>query len=430
MATAINPCRTLALLVALAAVVMSGCNTVACRSIPAARLPDWMLAEPRANRQPINLIRLRQDPPPVYLLGPRDILGIFIEGVLGTADQPPPVHFPQEGDNPPAIGFPIPIREDGTLALPLIPPLKVSGLTLTQAENMIRDEYVRRNILPEERARIVVTMIRKRTYQILVVREDLGSTMSPAPGQLLVGPSKRGSAYAVDLPAYENDVLHALTKTGGLPGLDAKNEVLVLRGAFADAQGRSALLRTAEGRGPYRGPASFAERDPNVVHIPLREEPGRPPVELREEDIILTTGDVVFIETREREVFYSGGLLAGRENVLPRDYDLDVVAAVSVAGGAIAGAAGGGTRSQAFFGGAGSAAGIIPPTQVIVIRNLEGGGSIPIAVDLTSALVNPRERILIQPGDLVLLEYKPVELIANVVLGAVNFQFFINELRR
>ena len=42
-------------------------------------------------------------------------------------------------------------------------------------------------------------------------------------------------------------------------------------------------------------------------------------------------GDIVFIETREREVYYTGGVLQGREIPLPRDYDLDVLAAISLA---------------------------------------------------------------------------------------------------
>jgi len=85
---------------------------------------------PRSAQEPINFVCLRQDPPPVYQLGPRDVLGIYIEGVLGKEGEPPPVHFPEEASIPPAIGFPIPVREDGTVSLPLVPPMSVEGLTL------------------------------------------------------------------------------------------------------------------------------------------------------------------------------------------------------------------------------------------------------------------------------------------------------------
>ena len=40
---------------------------------------------------------------------------------------------------------------------------------------------------------------------------------------------ERGTGHLVALPAYENDVLSALARTGGLPGLDAVNEVVIER---------------------------------------------------------------------------------------------------------------------------------------------------------------------------------------------------------
>jgi protein involved in polysaccharide export with SLBB domain len=418
--------------IGLFGLVLSGCSSVALSGVPAHRLPRWLQAEPRANRQPINLIRLRQDPPAVYLLGPRDILGIFIQGVLGREEEAPPVHYPVDGSTPPALGFPIPIREDGTLALPLIDPVKVSGLTLAQAENEIRNEYLRKGILIPGQDRIIVTMIRKRTYQVVVVREDIGSQGSVG-GVSLAGPSKRGSAYSIDLEAYENDVMHALAVTGGLPGLDAKNELLILRGSFADAQARDGIIQGMADPGAYDGPEGYVRNNPNVIRIPMRTDPGTKAVELSEEDIILTTGDIVFIESRDRDVFYTGGLLQGREIALPRDYDLDVLAAIAMAGGANAAGLGTGTlaRSGAGIGGGGSlgSSSIIPPTQIIVLRKLPNGGSIPIKISLNRALADVSQRVLIQPGDYILLQYTPLELAGNVVLSTFTFNYFINKIQ-
>lgn len=408
---------------------LSGCSSVQIYGVPAHRLPKWMLGEERANRQPINLIRLRQDPPAVHQLGPRDVLGIYIQGVLGGEEEAPPVHFPQEGSLPPALGYPIPIREDGTLALPLIDPVKVSGLSLTQAENEVRKRYLDAGILVPGRDRIIVTLIRKRTYQVLVVREDLGSQQGGFGGIILAGPSKRGNVYAVDLPAYENDVMHALAETGGMPGLDAKNEVLILRGTFADAQARDGLIQEMLQSGPYQGSENYARRNPNVIRIPLRSEPGKPSTQLTEEDIILATGDVIFIETREREVFYTGGLLTGREIPLPRDYDLDVLAAIALAGGSVAsGLTQGSLARSGSFGGGGSS-GIVPATQIVVVRKMPDGSTLPIKINLNRAVIDPSQRILVQPGDLVLLQYTPLELAANVVLGSVSFSYFLNKIQ-
>ncbi|MEI6539753.1 MAG: hypothetical protein WCO86_09535, partial [Planctomycetota bacterium] len=98
-------------LVALAMVssFLTGCNTIS--AIPVSRVPNEILAvERKDNFVDISMLRLRQDPPEVYLLGPGDVLGVYIKGVLGNEEELPPVHFPEDSNRPPAIGYPVPIR--------------------------------------------------------------------------------------------------------------------------------------------------------------------------------------------------------------------------------------------------------------------------------------------------------------------------------
>ncbi len=71
---------------------------------------------------------------------------------------------------------------------------------------------------------------------------------------------------------------------------------------------------------------------PDIIKIPVRIGPGENP-NLTEADITLYDGDIVFIESRETEVFYTGGLLGGGQYTLPRDYDLHVLEAIAVAQG-------------------------------------------------------------------------------------------------
>ena len=62
---------------------------------------------------------------------------------------------------------------------------------------------------------------------------------------------------------------------------------------------------------PRAGPApadAVAAPGAQVVRIPLRLPPDEPPP-FRPEDVVLQTGDIVFIEARDTEVFYTGGLL-------------------------------------------------------------------------------------------------------------------------
>ena len=216
------------------------------------------IGESRSDKEPINFLRLRQEPPEAYRLDERDVLGIYIEGVLGTKDEPPPVHFPEEGDDmPPAIGFPVPIREDGTISLPLIEALDLRGLTLAEAEQRIRYTYISQKILKPDRERIIVTLMRPRTYHVLVVREDstadtnVGANFTTPQAYALAqafGTTRRGQSYPIELKAYENDVLHALSESGGLPGSDARNEVIVLRGAFSKIPRSARRSETQRGR--------------------------------------------------------------------------------------------------------------------------------------------------------------------------------------
>src|SRR5688500_17428744 len=98
--------------------LFAGCaaltNPIA-NGIPVRLLPDELLAESREGYEPILLTTLRQPPPDEYILAAGDTLGIYIEGVLGTSETPPPVNLPESTDLPPSVGYPFPIRDDGTV---------------------------------------------------------------------------------------------------------------------------------------------------------------------------------------------------------------------------------------------------------------------------------------------------------------------------
>ena len=373
--------------------------------------------ESRSDKEPINFLRLRQTPPVAYRLDERDVLGVYIEGVLGNKEEPPPVHFPEQGDTPPAIGYPVPIREDGTISLPLIKSVELRGLTLSQAEQKIRQAYLDKKILRADRDRIIVTLMRPRTYHVLVVREDGTQTQNLNANitaqnlalQGLFGNTRTGASTAIELRAYENDVLHALSETGGMPGNDAISEVFILRGGFANDAERDYFMNSMDGELP---PEQMSR--PGVVRIPLRLGPNDPTPQITERDIILNTGDVVFVKSRETEVFYTGGLLPGGQYPIPRDYDIDVLQAISLTGGNL------GTATGTSNGlGGNQVSGLFPPTRVIVLREM-CGEQVPIEIDLRRAMLDPEERISIQPGDFISLEYRPLELVGNIAINNIT----------
>ena len=418
----------------------TGCSTLTqpIEGIPANRVPPELFAQPKNDLVPVDISLLSLEPPRDYLISDGDILGVYIEGVLpfnppNEPPLPPPVNFPEANSTlPPSIGYPIAVQDDGTLALPLIEPLEVDGLTLEQVREAIRDAYIDNEILRPEKARPIVTIIQERTYDVIVVREDGGDlNIQNLAADFIRGTSDRSASGAmVKLPAYQNDVLHALVETGGLPGLNAKNEVKVLRASEADQRKRAQFMQQfyaqqlAAQSDPCSCPPELPD-DPSVLRIPLRVRPGVIP-DIRPADIRLQDGDIVYIESRETEVFYTGGLLPGGEFPLPRDYDLDILGAMAIAGQGIGNQVRQGGGGNGLLGGA---AGTVPPGRAYILRKTPCNGQVAIEVDLTAAINDPRQRPLIQPGDTIILQYKCEEELLNFGIGTF-FTFGISELLR
>jgi protein involved in polysaccharide export with SLBB domain len=381
-------------------------------------LPPELLEPTKNGEQTIPLTMLGQPRPPTYRLAPGDVLGVYVEGFLGERDQPValPVHvgpLVQVRDQhrlPPAAGYPISVEDDGTIHLPSVGALPVQGMSISEAREAIRSFYIKGKLLKQENARVIVTLLYPRQYQVLVMRQEAASFTSPFEGPFVS--SKRGTGHLIDLLAYENDLLHALAQTGGLPGLDAYNEIVIQRNCFHGAPDRTALLRQLEGPLPNGGPAAVACAGGPIIRIPLRQQPGAP-IAYRPEDVVLQTGDVIFLEARDDELFYTAGLLPPGAFVLPRDHDLDVIEAITrVRGPLFNGAFGGSNLSGTLIQ---PGIGNPSPSLLVVLRRTPGGGQVPIVVDLRDALRHPEERLLVRAGDVLLLQEKPSEALARYV---------------
>ena len=120
----------------LLASLLSGCaswtNPVA-NGIPVRMLPDELFVEPKEELEEIPWGLLQRTPPEKLLIQPEDVLGIYIVGILGSENQLPPVQVPDSANVPPSMGFPIPVRQDGSIPLPLIDDPTVAGMTIQQA---------------------------------------------------------------------------------------------------------------------------------------------------------------------------------------------------------------------------------------------------------------------------------------------------------
>ncbi|WP_157665130.1 polysaccharide biosynthesis/export family protein [Mariniblastus fucicola] len=427
--------RSLMLMLALMLLSISSTGCTALFSpidtIPAQRVPRQFLAEPQADKVPIDYSRLRQDSPEFYTLDSEDVLGVFIENVLGEFGSAPPVQIPDpNSDLPPAIGFPVPIRDDGTVSLPLVDPIPVRGLTVQQAEALITRAYREGpNPILIKRGRIIVTQLRKRTNRVFVVRQDNSNAgrgqqfQGLAQTRVINDRNDRSSrGFVLQLPAGQNDVFTALSQTGGIPGVNAKAEIRILRGTRLQTAQRDARMAefyrsNQSDQFPY-GIVPSVPDDSNTLSIPLRLKPGQIP-SFRPEDIILKDGDIVYVDSRETDVYYTGGLLGGGEFPLPRDYDLDVLSAVSVSRFGV-----GTTQRTSLVGGSVQQT---QPSELILLRKIPGDRQLAIRIDLNDAVNDPRQRLLIKAGDTLILRFKPQEELINFA-SATFFTFGLRQL--
>lgn len=416
------------------ACVSTGCaaftNPVA-NGVPVRIVPDEVLGVSREGYEPIDLARLRAEPPEEFLLDSGDTLGIYIEGIIGDETVPPPVNLPSSSDLPPAIGYPFPLRSDGSISLPLAGSIQLSGMTIEEAEQAVVDAYLDKQIIREEDFRIIVTLLRPRTVRVLVVREDgrtggitvqneglrgLGSTSTT------IGGGQNPTGNELDLPVYENDLLNALATTGGVPNNAVTPEVVIYRG-YVSADSLADCL-------PCQLPnADAGELDDGrrVIRVPLRKKCGTR-VSIPRDDIVLQDGDIVTLRAREPEFFYTAGLLPSGEAQLPFDYDLNVVEAVLRTRGPLIN---GGLNSSNLNGAiVGGGLGNPSPSLLSVLRRLPGGQQINIMVDLNEALRDPRQNIRVQPNDVLVLQENRDEALSryfyNNVFRVDTFFRFIN----
>ncbi len=407
--------------------LFSGCAAITnpiAHGVPVRMLPEELLAKSREGFEPIDLTLLRQQKPKEYLLAPGDILAVYIEGIIGSADTPPPVYNPAAAELTPSIGYPLPIRADGTISLPLAGSVKLEGLTIEEAEKEVVDAYLEKELLLEEAQRILVTLMQPRTVSVIVIREDSAqrqvslrneSLLGLGTTETTIGGGRQGTGDALVLSAYENDVLHALTRTGGLPGLESTGEVIIQRGYWKPANGAGVV--------PAEGPDR-----PQITRIPLRTRPGEQ-INFTPEDILLHNGDIVTVRGRDPEFFYTGGLLPSGEFPLPSNYDLTVVEAVLKARGPLlnGGVNTSNFNGQIIVGGLGNPS----PNLLTVLRKTPGSDhQVMIRVDLDEALRDPRQNILVQAGDMLILQETPDQAIARYVSQILRADFFVRWVNR
>lgn len=97
---------------------------------------------------------------PLYRVRPGDTLAIFIPGVFANDGAAPPTQVDEAG-RPVAVGYPIQVREDGSITLPYVDSQNVAGKSIPDIEAVLRKAYTLDHKILEDNSTILVSIARK-----------------------------------------------------------------------------------------------------------------------------------------------------------------------------------------------------------------------------------------------------------------------------
>jgi len=421
-----TPFRYYCSIIALLLCGSIGCSSLTKNAVRPCEIPVDAIPASRSKLVPIDHRFLGTPIEHEHRVVAGDVLGIYIADIVGKRDELPQVSYPsfrtKNAPIEPFVGLPFKVESDGTLHLPYTEAIQVEGLSIPEVRDAIIHTYVaNRKLIKPGRDNVAVSLITPKYHRIYVVRQDTRYNVPGLQSSAEFEISRRWSGTTLYLEPKEASVLTALMTTGGLPGIDAMNEIWVMKGVPEPDLEIACLPIIEKLEGP--APMMLSKEDSKLVRIPLHHTIGEE-FPFSSEDVVLGNGDVVFLPRRDGDTFMTGGMLPPGRYPLPRDRDLEILEAIAICTGSNFGPAQG-SRSPSFKGGGG---GLIPPTDVIIVRRLSATEQCKIFVDLNKCLDDPAERVRIAPGDLILLQFKRKEMAGNLALNLFNLNFTLSRV--
>lgn len=282
--------RAVTFVMLMLASAMLGCN----RGIvhQASSLPPELMAPRHLTLHNLDLSRLARTIGNSQLLYAGDEVELTI--ATGLEDKTPPAWKGRVGD-------------DGTINVPLVGAVRVAGLEVTQAEQVIGAESIRRGqyVSPN----VTLTLVKRRSNQVAV----LGAVANP-------------NTY--ELPATSSDLLTAIIQAGGLT--EEAGTIIEIRHppgfveAYADGNGHSTELASlGANRRMVRTP-------PRTVQVDLVQAAGSD-----SGDYSLTDGATVMVMPRPKRFIHVTGLVKRADQYeIPEELsEPRLLDAVAMAGG-------------------------------------------------------------------------------------------------
>jgi len=354
---------TLSILVlSIAPALLAGCQSPNFR---ARNLPSEFRVAANQKGNDLNFARLSSSGSSNSFLAPGDLLEVSI--ATGREDEK-------------VTPMVVRVANDGTVTVPVIGPVPVSGMEAFDAAQSITSYAIQRGIY----LRPVVTVdIKTKAVNRITV---LGAVENPG---------------VHEIPRGSSDVVTALAAAGGLTE-EADVELQVMRQASLplfmatnDDASKSGNVQLAGFQSP-RDDSNSIPVVPQLTRINLADAqlPGQI-------DSRLNDRDVIMVPQRKNEVFHVTGLVhKPGQFEMPIDQDVHLLDAIAMAGGYSS----------------------LVADKVFVIRRLEGGQEpIVIQASISEAKHNGAENIRLAAGDTITIEQTPTTTVVDTLTRLIRF---------
>ncbi|MCH5375674.1 MAG: polysaccharide export protein [Planctomycetes bacterium] len=328
------------------ALVAAGCQNSVYRP---ANLPPELLMNKVDGLHKVDLTRLAQTSVPSQVIYVGDVLEVTI--ATGLEDRSPP-------------SWPLRVADSGEINIPLVGPVRVAGLMLTDAEQAIRHESVARRIYRDPN--VAVLLKQRKTIRVTVV-----------------GAVTKAGTY--ELPAAGGDLLAALIAAGGLK--ETASTIVEIR----NVQDPAGLQASYNGQR-----TTLTENDSVRIDLIAAAEGVNP-------DYRIQDGSIVMVREQEPTTVQVIGLVRKPDQFeVPPDQSVRLLDAIALAGGLS----------------------IELADKVQVIRQLDDMDEpVVIQCSVRDAKRGGKANLLLAPGDVVSVEETPLTFTVGTIQSFVRFGF-------
>jgi polysaccharide export outer membrane protein len=326
--------------------LLAGCTSTAYK---ASSLPPEFAASKVQGTKQVDLSRIAQTGGTSERIYPGDV--IEVEVATGLEDRLPPRWL-------------LRVADDGSVSVPLVGPVRVAGLMLTDAEQAIRHESINRRIYRDPH--VAVLLKQRKTVRVTVV----GAVVKPG---------------TYELPAPTADLLSALVAAGGLT--DKATTIVEIRNSAAPEVVQA-------GYDPQR--RTVAQNESLQVDLIAASQGFMPEYRIGD-------GSVIMVREFEPKTIQVIGLVRRPNQFeVPNEQEVRLLDAIALAGGL--------TMELA--------------DKINVIRQLDSMDQpIVIGCSVRKAKQGGEANLLLAPGDVVSVEETPLTFTVGTIQSFVRFGF-------